>query len=50
MATDAGTMTCTPKELARLAINANRAHQFELTKYAERLEDELLHVDKLLVC
>jgi len=41
--------THTPKELARLAVEANRAHQYALTKYTEQLEEELLQVDKLLV-
>lgn len=37
------------KTLAENALEANKAHQYALTKYAERLTADLQEMDKLLV-
>lgn len=38
------------KILAENAFEANKAHQYTLTRYAERLTADLQEMDKLLVC
>lgn len=38
------------KILTEKALEANKAHQYALTKYAERLTADLQEMDKLLVC
>jgi hypothetical protein len=39
----------TLKVLAENALEANKAHQYALTKYAERLAADLQEIDKLMV-
>ena len=39
-----------PEHLVQPAVQANKDHQYALKVYTERLEAELEHLDKLLVC
>ena len=45
-----GDVSNNPKDLVQPAIQANKEHQYALKVYTERLETELEHLDKLLVC